>query len=282
MEIWMPMSLQALQSPQPLTFLLKLVTQQTSLFPGFPTVKLFWDRGISTRWGGREEEEGPDPITRESPPSQRTWTNSLCLQTVLRSQQKLKLRVIVANRCKETQNYVPQRRTGVSRQWNKRRRCPRVSRVWKQSSQKMLQTLQAVEAIVDGEEATTDLPHTPGLLDLHGTTGTIAAPGAEEEPITCAAEEAVPVVVTAGASSRRWWRREERRCYDKGRQEGQWTNLHVPPLSVCIDQSPAAEKTFTVVSHPPVHRHHPALWYALSRTLSGPDGCCFMLWHYIN
>lgn len=85
----------------------------------------------------------------------------------------------------------------------------------------MPQTLQAVEAIVDGGEATTDLPHTPGLLDLHGTTGTIVAPGAEEEPITCAAEEAVPVVVTAGASSRRWWRGEERRCYDKGRQEGQ-------------------------------------------------------------
>ncbi|XP_030592384.1 LOW QUALITY PROTEIN: E3 ubiquitin-protein ligase RNF25 [Archocentrus centrarchus] len=61
-------------------------------------------------------------------------------------------------------------------------------------------------------------PHS-GAPDPRGTTGMVVAREAEEEPITCAAEEAVPVVVTAGASSRR--RGEERRCYDKGRQEGQ-------------------------------------------------------------
>lgn len=134
----------------------------------------------------------------------------------------------MATRCKCMQKYVSLRRAETSAQSNKTAwrlqttsQCARQPQ--KLNAQKMLQTLQAAGSTVQEEGVLTDPSTTPGPLVLHTTTGTGEVQEAGEGPITCTAEEGGPEEVTAGASSTRWsrGRGEERRCYDKGRQEGQ-------------------------------------------------------------
>lgn len=87
----------------------------------------------------------------------------------------------------------------------------------------MLQTLQATMVIVEGEGVPPDLPHTTGALGQHNTTGTGELQGTGEGPMTCTAEVVDPIEGMAGVSNTRWWRERVggRRCYDKGKKEGQ-------------------------------------------------------------
>lgn len=242
METWMWMSPLVPRCPQSPVFPLNLESERSGLLLDRLTAEAGRARGVRTRWGGRGEEAGPDHSTGEPLPSQSTWTNCLCPQTALRDQSKPKLRVTMATRCKWMQKYVSLRRAETSAQSNKTAwrlqttsQCARQPQ--KLNAQKMLQTLQAAGSTVEEEGVLTDPSTTPGPLVLHTTTGTGEVQEAGEGPITCTAEEGGPEEVTAGASSTRWsrGRGEERRCYDKGRQEGQWTNVCVPPSSNCID-----------------------------------------------
>lgn len=192
----------------------------------------------------------------------------------------------MANKYRVTRNSISPRQAGKITQckrwsWSLQMISPHTSQVWKHNAQKT--TPQVVEATV-GEGVLTDLHHRLGPLDRHDTIGKVEVQGAEEEElITCAAEVEGHAGDTAGAATTRWWRGGERRSYDKGQQEGLWTNVCVPPWSVCVDYSPAPDVTFTIVSYPPVHCHHPGLWYALSYSLmADTDGCCFLLWCYMT